>query len=136
MTEAQTNAILTAIVEKAPLLEDALKYSGGTDTVVDIARGVLEGKYQLWTAPNSVGVTQVVQHPQLKECHVFLIAGKLAEVERVRPAIEDWAKKQGCSRILGYGRRGWERVMERAGYKFQSVILAKELSDGKQEQAD
>jgi hypothetical protein len=127
LTEAHKNAVLDAIIERTPLIESALEYGGGTHTVYDIARGVLEGQFQLWVAPNSVAVTEIVQHPQQKECTVFLCAGVIAEIEAVRPAIEDWAKKHGCARIVLTGRKGWERVLGASGYKPQWFVLAKEL---------
>jgi hypothetical protein len=112
----------------AQYLEAALEYSGGTHGIEDIATGVREGKYQLWPAPNAAAITEIIVYPRLKELHCFLAGGDLDELKVMRPYVEAFGKRHGCSRSTFSGRRGWERTfMKDEGYEPRWFIVSKEL---------
>jgi hypothetical protein len=109
-------------------IEAALEYSGGTHGIDDIAAGVQDGRYQLWPAPNAVAITEIIVYPRLKELHCFLAGGDLDELKVMRPYVETWAKRNGCSRSTFAGRRGWMRTfMKDEGYEPRWFVVSKEL---------
>jgi hypothetical protein len=111
--------------ERDALLVRALEYAGGTHTVAD----VLTGPYQIWEGAQSVVVTQVVEHPRLKEAFAFLAAGNLEEIRALYPNILAWAKAMGCTRASFLGRPGWSRsfLTRDEGWHTESVVYSKEL---------
>ena len=91
-------------------IEAALEYSQGTHTFSDIAAGLLSGRYQLWAGQNSAVVTEIIVYPRMRDLHYFLAGGDLDELKEIRPRIEDWGRKNGCSRVSLAGRPGWAKT--------------------------
>lgn len=116
-------------IERArKFLEPALEYAGGTHTYADVVRDLDTGKAQLWDTDRAALVTEILRFPQAKACHVFLAGGDLAEIERIRPILEAWAKQQGCTRMSLAGRPGWTKTFLReAGYSPAWTVMHKEL---------
>lgn len=112
-----------------PWLEAALEYNGGTHSLEDIETAIAEGKAQLWPGQRSAIVTEMIQHPRATDLIFFLAGGELDELREMTPVIEEWAKEQGCSRTILYGRRGWDRTFltKERGYKPDCWVLAKEI---------
>lgn len=109
-------------------IEAALKYSQGTHTFVDIAAGVLSNRYQLWAGEKAAVVTEVIVYPRMKDLHYFLAGGDLDELKLMRPHIEEWGAKQGCSRVSLAGRPGWAKTfLKDEGYEPAWFILKKDL---------
>ena len=46
-----------------PWIEAALEYSGGTHEFEDVAKGIIEGRMQLWPSPRGCIVTEIVVYP-------------------------------------------------------------------------
>ena len=109
-------------------IEAALEYSKGTHKFVDIAAGVLSNRYQLWAGEKSAVVTEIIVYPRLKDLHYFLAGGDLDELKRMRPHIEEWGSKQGCTRVTLAGRPGWAKTfLKDEGYEPAWFILKKDL---------
>jgi len=110
-------------------IEAALKYSQGTHTFSDIAAGLLSGRYQLWAGQNSAVVTEIIVYPRMRDLHYFLAGGDLNELKEIRPSIEDWGRKNGCSRVSLAGRLGWAKTfLKDEGYEPAWFILKKDLT--------
>lgn len=112
-----------------PWIAAALEYSGGTHTIEHIRESVLRGDLQLWPGDKSAVVTEIEQYPLKRILNFFLAGGDIAELERMGPGIEQWAKeKWGCSSAKLTGRQGWQRTFLRgSGYRPQWVVMGKEL---------
>lgn len=109
-------------------IEAALEYSQGTHQFVDIAAGILSGRYQLWAGEKAAVVTEIIVYPRLKDLHYFLAGGDLDELKKMRPHIEEWGVKQGCSRVSLAGRPGWSKTfLKDEGYEPAWFILKKDL---------
>jgi hypothetical protein len=109
-------------------IEAALEYSQGTHEFIDIAAGVLSNRYQLWASKKSAVVTEIIVYPRLKDLHYFLAGGDLDELKSMRPHIEEWGAKHGCTRVTLAGRPGWARTFLRdEGYAPTWSILKKDL---------
>jgi hypothetical protein len=112
-----------------PYLEAALARAGGTHDIGDVARLVGEGRAHFWPGRRCAVVTEFYDYPRLRACNLWLLGGELKELLAMRPAIEAWAKAQGCTRMLGGGpRRGWARVLEPLGYRSGWIIYRKDLT--------
>lgn len=111
-----------------PWIETALEYADGTHTIEDIADGIRSDRFQLWCGDNAAIVTEILEFPRLKAVNFFLIAGDLKElVEEMEPEVVKWAKSFGCQRVIGVGRKGFERVFRSKGYTPRWHYIAREL---------
>jgi hypothetical protein len=112
-------------------IEKALESDGGTYTFEDVEDAIRAGKFQCWPTPNAVIITQVVQYPRKKICHVFLVAGKRDEVVAMLQWVELWARGIGCARMEGSGRMGWAKhaLSKRLGWTIRQVCLEKDLGE-------
>lgn len=108
-------------------IEDALEYSGGTHEIEDVFRGILEGKMQLWPAPDGCLVTEIIVYPRKKVLHIFLAGGKLDQLTDMHDDVIRWAKSYDCSALTLSGRKGWERALLGHGWKPTFVTLSKEI---------
>lgn len=110
-------------------VEAALVRAGGTHGIEDVARLIGEGRAHFWPGRRCAVVTEFYDYPRLRACNFWLLGGELKELMRMRPAIEAWARTQGCTRMLGGGpRRGWARLLEPAGYRPEWIIYCKDLN--------
>jgi GNAT superfamily N-acetyltransferase len=111
-----------------PWLGAALDQAGRTHDIDDVARLIAQGRAHFWPGRRCAAVTEFYDYPRLRACNLWLLGGDLGELLRMRPAIEAWARAQGCTRMLGGGpRRGWERLMKPQGYRPGWIIYCKEL---------
>ncbi len=106
----------------------ALEYDGGGHEIEDVLLKIAEGKCQFWPGENSAVVTEIVHLPKKTECHYWLAGGDMDELKAMRPAIEKWAREQGCTRITLVGRQGWARsFLKGEGYDARWTVMSKEL---------
>lgn len=116
------------IAAARPYIEAALEYAGGTHTVDDVLTDIRAGRLQLWPAPGSALVTEIVDYPQKRILNCFLAGGNLVELEIMAPVIEDFARSQGCTAVTLVGRRGWERTfLATRGYDPIQVVYQRDL---------
>lgn len=114
--------------ERAHHVEAALAHAGGTHSVADIAVGLSTGAFQMFTGNDSICVTEILQTPNVKTCHMFLAGGHMDELDEMLPHVEQFAREQKCQRMTVAGRKGWERsFLKTAGYTPKWYILAKDL---------
>ena len=85
------------------------------------------GRAQLWPGEGAAMVTQCVDEPQGRCLHVWLAGGALAEILRLRPGVEAWARAQGCGRVTLNGRGGWARALRGHGYARRGEELERRL---------
>jgi|TARA_R110000772_G_scaffold51719_7_gene118735 hypothetical protein len=110
-------------------IEAALEYSQGTHTFTDVAAGLLSGRYQLWAGEKSAVVSEITVYPQMKVLNYFLAGGDLDEIKTIHAHIDDWGKRQGCTRATIAGRPGWARTfLKDEGYEPTWFILKKDLA--------
>ncbi len=108
-------------------LEEALKYSGGTHDLVDIFQGIAERKYQFWPAEKGCLVTEILQFPKKKVCHVFLGAGEMNQLKDMHESVIFWAKKLNCTELTISGRKGWVKALKSHGWKEAQTTIYKEI---------
>lgn len=99
------------------MIDSALAYSGGTHTFEDVQELVATGKAQLWPGNASVGVTEIVAFPRKKTLNCWLAAGDLDELLVMMQYAKEWGAAQGCDAMTMSGRMGWQRVLNKHGWK-------------------
>lgn len=111
-----------------PWLEAANAYGLGTHDMADVKAAIALGEAQFWPGQRSAVVTEFHEFPRLKVLHFWLCGGDLDElIGAMRPEIETWGARQGCTRFTTAGRSGWQRVMAAHGYRPQWHICAKDI---------
>lgn len=88
---------------------------------------VTSGAGQFWANNAGALITEIVTFPSgAVVCRAYAGAGDLsALMEDLKPAIEDWAKAQGCTACMIQGRDGWRRM--HPDYRHHQTLLVKEL---------
>ena len=108
-------------------IEAALEYSGGTHNFDDVKQAIIEGRMQLWPAPNSAAVTEIVEYARKKVLHVFLAGGDMDEVVGGIESVVNWGRGQGCQSVAISGRKGWERILDKHGFRPVLVTMERDL---------
>lgn len=118
---------LFATWEKAkPFLEDAILETKGTHTMDDVCLMVGAGHFTLWLTEKSALLTEFVQFPRMKTLNCFAGGGDLKDLIELREEkLIPFAKKNGCARITGAGRKGWTKTLP--GFEFGGVYMHKDI---------
>ena len=107
-------------------IEAALARSPGLENIEDVERAIAEGRYQFWPGENCAAVTEIADFARTRMLVVLHGGGDLAElIDQMEPALCAFARAAGCDGIMGLGRKGWERVCEKRGYRFGWVAMVK-----------
>lgn len=110
-----------------PLIERALKYSGGTHSFDDVKAGILSGYMQIWPAERGVAVTEIISYPRRKVLNVFLAAGEMDQLLDMIDAATDWGRSQGCNAMTMTGRKGWLKILGAQGWRQTHIQMEREL---------
>lgn len=118
-----------------PLVASALAYAQGENTPADVRQRLLNGAAAMWLMLEPEGpvrglmVAELVVYPQQRVANAWLLAGQQMEtwLPVADATLEAWARQQGCTAIIGDGRRGWKPVLERLGYRPVAVKYRRDL---------
>ena len=114
-------------------IENALTLCGMYD-IEDVERAIEEGRMHFWPGEHCAAVTEIILYPNGKALNVFAGGGEtdggaLAELtQKMEPAFLAWARTNDCRWILGFGRKGWERVCAKMGYRHLWSVMAKDVT--------
>lgn len=114
--------------QKIERIEKALA-RGGTHTWEDVRDGLRAGRCQIFDSAAGVWITEIIDAPQMRYCHCWIVAGELPDVMTVQKEVEDFARSKGCQRITAEARPGWKHVARAYGWKQTSIMIAKDLYD-------
>lgn len=110
------------------LFEKALSVGGHTHTLDDIEAGIGAGVFQYWGDDECAVLTEVVTYPRTRKLHIFIVAGNyMLAVERYLPELKKFANEIGASAITAIGRKGFERVVPKIGFKPKYVAFQLDL---------
>ena len=105
-------------------LEQALKEQDEY-TLDDIYHGLLNREMQLWANDDAALVTSIQENSRTKFCTLLACGGgQMQDWLGYLPALEDWARAQGCTEMRLYGRRGWAKVLN---YDAAYTVISKGL---------
>lgn len=116
--------------EKIARFEKALAQAGNTHTIGDVMQRIDERKAVCWTNGESIVITEVLAYPRLRACNFWLVVGNLHECVALQPAIDEWARGEGCSVATATGRMGWLRLSQLpigSDWKAAGVKFVREL---------
>ena len=85
------------------------------------------GGAMLWPGESGALVTQCVATPEGRFLHIWLGGGSLRGVLALQPGVEAWGRVMGCEFVSIEGRKGWDRVCRRFGYRRSGKELRKKL---------
>jgi len=71
-------------------------------------------------------ITEMVTFPQGRALNLIFCGGDFSELAEMLPSIELFAKKLGCKRLYGGGRKGWLRKIKHLGFE-EEYMVRKEL---------
>ena len=113
----------------SPLIRRALE-GEGSYAEADVALYCIGGSSQLWLVErenevSAVCITEIVKFPRQRKCMLRYLAGFMEAIEPHIPAVEDYARREGCQVLEGYARRGFVRRMP--DWTREYVIMRKEL---------
>lgn len=107
-------------------LRAALEHSGGL-----MNEAALEAWIKLETShviklPNSTICAEIVTHPNvgIKTIDFPYAGGNLEEIKAYEPRLLEWGRKEGCTKAILSGRRGWARAL---GYTPAYTVMTKDL---------
>jgi phytoene/squalene synthetase len=108
----------------------AIKRNGHDTTVDAVVAAIEAGKLVLYSSANSCLVAAYEDGPDGLEGYGIYVAGTLRElVAEVIPQAELDARKRGAVRIYQNGFKGYQRVLNKAGFRLKTVLMQKELVD-------
>jgi hypothetical protein len=98
----------------------------------DIETDILSGRSLLWLAWSgraieAAAATILINCDTARVCVITACGGR--EMKRWLPLldeIEAYARREGCTRMRIFGRKGWRRVLD--GYAQKYIIMDKDLS--------
>lgn len=114
-----------------PWLKRAVERSGFY--TIEYAEAEIEaGDMHFWPGERGAVLTRFVEYPKGKALVLFAIGGarnaSLDELlEKIQPRIDAFAETNGCRWVIGNGRKGWEKVSKKHGYKVQWLVLVREV---------
>lgn len=103
----------------------------GEPTPPDLLRWLKEAKGQLWISifdgviVAALTTSIVVRRQGLALRMICCGGSEMSLWSQCHKQIEDFARAEGCDRVLSEGRPGWKRVLD--GYKVTAVTLEKRL---------
>lgn len=108
-------------------IEVALQHGGGCFTWNDVREGLLLGKFQLFWNEHGACVTEIIDAPQKRYLHCFVVAGELPGVMELQDQVVRHALTQSCEFMTTTGRIGWERVLPQHGWQKAHTVMTYDL---------
>jgi hypothetical protein len=111
---------------KARLLLDLSARRGGDVTIEAVEAEIMAGNALLWSNEDAsfVGVTQLIKVNDGLQCFIWQMGGA-GEWAGCINAVEEYARREGCSSIEGAMRPGFERILK--DWEKVAVVLRKDL---------
>lgn len=106
----------------------ALLVAGNTHTIDDIDKAIDAGLMQFWENGPTFVVTELISFPQYNVIQIVMAVGELDAVMSLQPAIEQFGRENGASKMRMIGREGWSVVLPRYGWtQDKRVLFEKDL---------
>ena len=90
---------------------------------------LLTGRAQLFCSDHAAMIAELRQCPGgARVVHCLVAAGRMEEITDIlRPAVEAWGARQGCTLALVESRAGWMKILKKHGYEIHQFSVRKEL---------
>lgn len=111
------------------LFDKALAIGGGTHTREDVVAKIKSGEFHCLHNEDAVVVFGVVQDPQVRFLHVFVVAGDFKRAMELEPQLIAFAQEQGCKFMTTSGRKGLIKRLPAYGWEPKYVTFRKDVPD-------
>ena len=123
-------------VEK--LLDKSVDTAEGKMEMIDVLEGILNNVYVLWVVMDdddaliAAITSRIIQYPRRKGMALDWVGGsKMSKwSDMVMDTMTDFAKKNDCSHLEGYGRKAWIRVIKKYGFYPEYIAYRMEIDNG------
>lgn len=114
--------------------EGALEYAGGLMNLDDVKAAVAKNEMQMWvvmnaSTPQAVCITEIRRYPRANVLTAILIGGtKLHKwAAQLDSLLTRFATANNCKFVDGYGRKGWEKIVNSLGWARRATIYMKRV---------
>ena len=118
------------------LLQMATDTTGPRFGVFDIFHGLLNNELSLWVVIDEEAIvaaftTRIIQYTECKGLSIDWVGGSkmFKWLPEAMDVLKDYAKREGCERLEGYGRPAWGRVLAKDGWVPEYTAYKLELKD-------
>jgi hypothetical protein len=120
------------------MLEAAVQRSNGRFTLMDILSDIVDGEQSLWVAMKDKEIigcctVRIVRYPtDLVTLSYEYLGGENVSVwiDEGHRVLSEYAREYGATRLeVPQGRRGWEPLLKKLGYKLFSYKFECNLED-------
>lgn len=110
-------------------LQKCLDGMGNIYTISDIVELVRSHKMQWWQDGDLVSITQISDFPQKRILICVATFGAWTEpaAQRLHNKITEFGRAEGCEHFITEGRKGWEKVLGKMGWKTTGITLRYKL---------
>ncbi len=109
-------------------IEEALGYSYGSYSLDDIVKGILAGRFHLYTHNQSFLIFEPQQSPGYMIYHAFLAGGKLEDLLEMQTRVKPVAQALNAKYATMNGRLGWKKPLEKLGWEARYLVMYKEVT--------
>jgi hypothetical protein len=94
-----------------------------------VDRLLLTGQAQIFLSEHAAMIAELKLFPGgARVCHCLVAAGRMEEiVDEIRPQVEAWGMRNGCTKGLVESRAGWSKMLKPHGYEIWQVSVMKDL---------
>lgn len=114
----------------------AIERSNGRWTPEDVFDELKAGRLQGWALIDggmlyAVGLTSIYSYPHARVLRCEWLGGVESQrwLELLDRTVSEWAIREGCTHMEMIGRKGWERMGSKLGFKPSYVFFEKPLRD-------
>lgn len=108
-------------------IANALEYSYGSYTLDDVIKGILAGRFHIYTLNQSFLICEYQQAPQYAIYHAFLAGGDLQDLLSMQEKIRPVAQAMKAKYATLNGRLGWKKPLEEQGWEARYLVMYKEV---------
>ena len=95
----------------------------------DVVENVRQGRWYLFTLPNSALLIEFLEYPRKRILYVLAAGGKLEEIVKAENDVISIGKSKQCDSIEIRGRLGFEKVTSKIkGWKKQYTVISKKIN--------
>jgi len=118
---------MTDATRYSDMIKAALDYCPDPDVTFEGVMAMLrESRGLAWYSPNAVMITEPGPRNLL---HMSICGGELDELLTILlPAVEKYARDNGCKGLTGFGRAGWPRILRKHGFESRAIYFEKDFA--------
>lgn len=108
-----------------PMLKAAMAFDPAPSTIAGMQLMLREGRCELWVGEKSAALIELDYNNMLFQ--IWLAGGDMNELMDALPDVEASARARNFIRVMIYGRKGWEKVLDKIDYQHRWTVLEKSL---------